>query len=67
MPQLAPSYSKAFYTANMLFFLAAFQLKAKNERFMKGMVSHVTCEKVLKAFSREPCVLPTGEPVGATR
>ena len=27
---------------------------------MEGVVSCVTCEKVLKAFSLEPCILPTG-------
>ena len=34
---------------------------------MKGVVSHVTCKKVLKAFSLEPHVLPTGDPVDTTR
>ena len=34
---------------------------------MKGVVSGVTWEKVLKAFSLEPRVLPTGEPVDTTR
>ena len=30
---------------------------------MKGVVSRVTFEKVLKAFSLEPCVVPTQEAV----
>ena len=34
---------------------------------MKGVVSRVTCGKVLKAFSLEPRDLPTGEPVDTTR
>ena len=33
---------------------------------MKGVVSQVTYEKVLKAFSLEPCGLPTGKPVNTT-
>ena len=34
---------------------------------MKGVVSRVTCEKVLKAFSLEPRVVSTQKPVVATR
>ena len=34
---------------------------------MKGVVSRVTCEKVLNAFSLEPHILPNGEPVDTTR
>ena len=34
---------------------------------VKGVVSRVTCEKVLNAFLLEPSVLSTREAVGATR
>ena len=34
---------------------------------MKGVVSRVTCEKVLKAFSLELCVVSTQEAVVVTR
>ena len=33
---------------------------------MMGVISHVTWGKLLKGFSLEPCVLPTGELVNAT-
>ena len=34
---------------------------------MKDVVSHVTCEKVLKALSLEACIATTQEAVGTTR
>ena len=34
---------------------------------VKGVVSRLTCEKVLKAFSLKPCVVWTQEAVVVTR
>ena len=34
---------------------------------MEGVVSLVHCEKVLKVFSLEPRILPTGKPVDTIR
>ena len=74
--------SKASQAAKMLFFLAVCWLKAKKmntfqegDQFLKYCTivtwrawfrSRVTCRKVLKAFSLEPHVSPTGEPVDTT-
>ena len=81
-PQLPPSSSKAFHAVKTFFFLAASQLKAKKiETFsgrrpvssvlhrcnVKGVVSHITSEKVLKAFFLEGRVLSTRNAVDATR
>ena len=71
MPQLPPSFNIASHTAKMFFFLAASKLKTKklnafqeDHQFLKccnvkGVVSHVTCENVLKAFSLEPHFVST--------
>ena len=65
-----------------IYFLALSQLKVKklnppqeDDHFLKvlhhcnvkGMASRITCEKVLKAFSLEPHVMSTQNPLGATR
>ena len=79
---LPPGISKVSHTAKTFFFLAASYLKAEKLNLsqedgqisyvlhhcnMKGVVLRRTCEKVLKAFSPEPCVVWTQKVVVVTR
>ena len=81
MPLLPPGISKVSHTAKMFFFLAVTQLKAEKLNLsqedgqssyvlhrcnVKGGISSITCEKVLKAFCLEPCIVLTQEAVVKT-